>query len=179
MSARIYCKDCKDTIINPENAHLQSCKCGKTMTQRLVKGYAVSPGSNYCLVDDQGNEIMVKEAPQERVISMGSPPNRSENPEIIEELMLALHHQIEVMESLSQGGRFSPVVNQDLLAHFLWLQAALRWKIRRIEKCFAVLETADDQIRQLFERVAELERSLEALRGSKRKTPLKQKNAEG
>jgi hypothetical protein len=128
MKERLYCKDCKDTIVDPGMYNLTACKCGKTQVQKVIKGYAVSPGANYCMVDDEGNEILIKDEPaaahkqpSERG-GDGDPDSEAK----MRELMLALAHQIEAMESWSSQGRFAPCTNQDLLAHLVWLNAWLK-----------------------------------------------------
>ena len=159
MKGNVYCKKCKDTIVDPEMYNFRSCKCGSTQVQKVLKGYAVSPGADYCMVDDQGNEIIVTDekatAAPERV---GDPV---EDALAVSELMLALSHQVDAMENLSSDGRFSPATNQDLLAHLIWLQEVLRLALKRdVGVGRQLVELRDeirDEIRYLENRILDLE----------------------
>lgn len=141
MKARLYCKDCKDTIVDPEVNQFRSCKCGKTQVQKVQKGYAVCPGANYCMVDDEGNEIVIKDDPTElrnnrATIAQNDSP--LDDKEVFRELMLSISNQIEAMESWSSSARFSPCVNQDLLAHLIWEQSVLKTMDKRLSTHYAM-----------------------------------------
>lgn len=133
---------------------------------------------DYAQVDDEGNEIVHKEIPTEdkpEVIDMEE-PKLTEKQEF-DELMLVLGHQIEVMENLSQSGRFSPSTNQDLLTHFAWLQAAFRWKMRQTDGVIRVLEAHASRLVRLEDRLLQ---PVVAARASapQRKNPSKRKAAQ-
>lgn len=106
---------------------------------------------DYCMVDDEGNEIVVKEdvaiVPKESNVPTDQPP--LEDILLQSELLLALTHQIEAMESLSSAGRFSPCTNGDLLAHLVWLEAVLKVQARRL-RSFEHQVEALNQWRQTF-----------------------------
>ena len=104
------------------------------------------------MVDDEGNEIVIKEEEKIVPVSVAVAPSDApalEDALVHSELILSLTHQIEAMESLSSAGRFSPCTNGDLLAHLVWLEALLKVQARRL-KSFEPQLGALNQWRQTF-----------------------------
>lgn len=152
MAANVMCKDCKTIIknLNPLSATL--CECGKCAVIKTARGFAASSGANYCLVDDKGHEIVCKDVPSAKQEVIDVVPDEGlalGDKEVWDELMLVLSHQIESMENWSQGGRFSPATNQDMLAHFVWLHAALKWKQKQMLTLAATSEDHETRLQDL------------------------------
>lgn len=168
MKARLLCKKCKD-IVSPQGHDFASCKCGAMQTQAVLsgKGYAVSPGADYALVDDEDNEIIITDELAEAKLIIDTSDAMSDSLKehagdavdhayIYRELMLALNLQIQAMESLSSAGRFSPATNQDLLAHLVWLQAMLKsLELKELSfeaKVIELLKVADSRAEEALEK---------------------------
>jgi len=122
MGARLLCKTCKSIIESSGPTDEVYCSCGKVGIIGNKPPISIKGRHEDCaLVDDKGNEIFV-------ALEL---PDMSDE-EVYKQLMLSINHQIEAMENLSQGARFSPCTNQDLLAHLIWIQAVLKIVDRRL-----------------------------------------------
>ena len=125
MGTKLLCKFCESIIESTGDDDIVYCKCGKLACAGSKPPMKVLGETNgFWIVDDKGNRIVVDEKPKD---------NASDN-EIYTQLLMGVAHIIETMENMSPGGKFSPVTNQDLLAHLIWVKAMIETLYRLIER---------------------------------------------
>lgn len=124
MSARFLCKKCKTIVESKSPDDQVDCKCGHLSVIGNKPPISISGDKDfYALVDDNGDEIFVKED----FTHMG-------DEDVYKELMKALEYQIDSMESSSPGRKFSPCTNQDLLAQQIWLREMMVCLFRLLKR---------------------------------------------
>ena len=137
MTTRVLCKVCKSIIEPGEmNDPVVYCDCGQLVAQKTAKGIRAKAGGGretYAMVDEKGDELVITDMAPKEVELLPAGPKMGDD-EVFSELMLSIKHQIEAMESLSQGGRFSPATNQDLLAHLIWEQGVFQVLYRMLKR---------------------------------------------
>lgn len=141
MTARLLCKHCKSIISANTSKDVVYCSCGKLGVDGDDKQCKVMHDGNrdsYALVDDQGNEIVVKDSDSKKegmtqnIEAIKGDIDGIKTPEeTFEYLMMAMKNEIDAMNRSSPDRRFSPVTNQDLLALQEWL-SVMSYTLRQL-----------------------------------------------
>lgn len=125
MGTKLLCKHCESIIESKGPEDIVYCKCGKLAVAGDKPPMKVLGETNgFWIVDDKGNRVVVEEKPKDN----------ADDHEIYKQLLMTVQHIVDTMEAMSPGGKFSPVTNQDLLAHLVWVKAMIETLYRLIGK---------------------------------------------
>lgn len=119
MRNRAKCRKCSDIIESFHATDYVSCKCGAiAVSGGAAMRVAYDDIQSLLRVDDEGNEIVVKE--------IGTVPELSSTTPTRVELMNMLTEMIKGYEKLPPHALAGPVSNYDLVSALLLLAAILR-----------------------------------------------------
>ncbi len=120
MRNRAKCKLCNDIIESFHSTDTVHCSCGKLFVWGgSAMGCAYDKIIDFVRVDDENNEVIVKEKLVENADISSPKPDR-------EELLKMLDEMIKNIEGLPQQALSQPVTHYDLLSALLLLSSVFR-----------------------------------------------------
>lgn len=120
MRNRAKCKLCQSIIESFHSTDYVECKCGHIAVDggEAMRCAAID-FNNFLRIDDEGNEIIVKENALANFSSRSSKPTK-------QELFDELDQMIKSYERLPQHAMHAPVTHADLCSALLLVSAVLR-----------------------------------------------------
>jgi len=125
MRNRAKCRLCESIIESFHATDYVSCKCGHiSVSEGQNLGCGAIDFSNFMRVDDEGNEIIVREVNQSA--------RDTENLSDIKEMVDELHRLVDNLERLPQHTMSRPVNHYDLCSSLLLIGAILKKVVNQL-----------------------------------------------